>query len=417
MSSEIFRRSLIAAGWACASIMAATAQPVWADPSPPYQQLLERIAQSPASQEAGALQEAAAARALQARSRPNPVISLETENVLGSGIYSGFNNAETTLSVSQDLELWGRRSVRIGAARAEADAATVRRDLAVTEAAARLATAYVEAEAAQRRFVLAEEALELTLADSAAALIQVDQGRQPRLYAIRSEAEAAAARAALDEARADMEAAFSILTAIAMLPAAATGIDDSLLDQPADRLLPAGSDIPAVRAAEAERVAAERQIDVQRSLGRPDVTTNFGVRRSQMDDATSFTLGVSVPLPLFDQNRGNVQAAQAELRAANARLESVKQEAQAGQGAARARLNASASRVSAADAGIRSAEEAYQLSRIGFDAGRISQLELLASRANLISSRTISVEARLARARAEIELARLEGRIPFGVKQ
>lgn len=122
--------------------MAATGQPVWADPSPSYEQLLERIAQSPASQEAGALQEAAA-RALQARARPNPVIGLETGNVLGSGIYSGFNNAETTLSVSQDLELWGRRSVRMGAARAEADAATVRRDLAVTEAAARLATVVI----------------------------------------------------------------------------------------------------------------------------------------------------------------------------------------------------------------------------------------------------------------------------------
>ncbi|MBA4226058.1 MAG: transporter [Hyphomonas sp.] len=403
----------LAVSCAWAGLMAATMGPAWAEPAPPFAQLVEQIEQAPASREAAALEDAASARVLQARARPNPIIGIETENVLGSGLYSGFSNAETTLSVSQDLELWNRRGVRIGAARAEADAAAVRRDLAVTDAVGRLATVYAEAEAAQRRFQLAEEALELTLADTNASLAQVEEGRQPRLRAVQAEAEAASARATLDEARADMDAAFVSLTVMAMLSSPVTAVADSLLDRTEVLTAPSNEQAPAIKAAEAERLAAERRIRVERSLGRPDVTANVGVRRSQMDDATSFTLGFSLPLPFFDQNRGNIQAAQAELRATEARLEAARQDVRAQQGAAVARLKASASRVSAADAGVASAEEAYQLSRIGFESGRISQLELLTSRSALISARTAAVDARLARAGAEIDLARLEGRTPF----
>ena len=61
---------------------------------------------------------------------------------------------------------------------------------------AALAVAYDEAEAAQRRYALAEEALELAVADARAALILVEEGREPLLRGIQGESEAAAARAA-----------------------------------------------------------------------------------------------------------------------------------------------------------------------------------------------------------------------------
>ena len=365
-------RSRLAIGCAVVAIATAVTGSAWAEPAPSFEALLERIGLTPTAVEAGALLDAAEARVRQARVRPNPELGLEAENAFGSGPFSGYDNAETTLSLSQDLELWGRRGARVDVARADAGTAGLRRDLATIEAGARLALVYAEAEAAQRRFLLAEEALTVTIADTRAALILVEEGREPLLRGIQGESEAAAARATLDEAEAERDAAFARLTAVAMLPTPVTSIDTSLIDRvPAAAGVTPGA-TPQVRVAEAERAAAESRIEVERIRARPDV------------------------------------------RAADARLMGVRQEAEADRNAAQARLRASVSRVTASDAGVTAAEEAYRLSRIGFEAGRISQLELRSSRAALIAARNAAVDSRLARVRAEIDLARLQGRAPFG---
>lgn len=413
MPASFRRRPRFAVSCALAALMTVLAGPARADPAPSFAELLSRLHQAPATLEADALSQAAEARVRQARARPNPTIGLDAENAFGTGPFSGFDNAETTLSVSQDLELFGRRTARIDAARAEAGTAVLQRDLAVVDAAGRLALVYAEAEAAERRAALAEEALTLTVADARAALALVEEGREPLLRGIQGESEAAAARANRDEAVAERDAAFARLTAVAMLPVPVTTIDASLLDQaPAAALV--SSDVSlAVRVAEAQRIAAEQRIAVERVRARPDINASVGIRRYEAEDATALTFGVSMPLPLFDRNRGNIDAAQAEFRAAEARVTGARQEAQADRAAALARLGASLSRVGAADGGVASAEEAYRLSRIGFEAGRISQLEMRVARAALVSARTTAVDARLARVRAEIDLARQDGRAPF----
>jgi cobalt-zinc-cadmium efflux system outer membrane protein len=406
-----------AVGCAWAAFAALLAGPAWADPAPAFEILLAQIGLTPSAVEADALLDAAEARVRQARVRPNPTLGLEAENAFGSGSFNGYGNAETTLSLSQNLELWGRRGARVGAARAEADTASLRQDQARVEAAARLALAYSEAEAAQRRYDLAHEALAVTIADTRAALILVAEGREPMLRGIQGESEAAAARASLDEAEAERDAAFARLTAVALSTTPLTSIEVSLIDRiPANPANPTSA-APQVRVAEAERAAAESRITVERVRAEPDVTASIGVRRYEGEDATALTFGLSLPLPLFDRNRGNIEAAQADFRAADARLTGARQDAEAARNAAQARLRASTSRVSAADAGVTAGEEAYRLSRIGFDAGRISQLELRSSRSALISARNAAVDARLARVRAEIDLARLQGRAPFGTPQ
>ncbi|MEG2730573.1 TolC family protein, partial [Brevundimonas sp.] len=251
------------------------------------------------------------------------------------------------------------------------------------------------------------------LSDARAALAMVEEGREPLLRGIQAESEAAAARASLDEAKAEQEAAFARLSAVAMLAAPVTSIETGLLDNTVSPTALSDRDTLTVRVAEAEATASERRIDIERINGRPDVTASVGVTRYGQEDQTALTFGLSLPLPLFDTNRGNIDAARAEHRAAEARVLQARQEAGADRAAAMARLASSGSRVSAADAGVAAAEEAYRLSRIGAEAGRISQLELRTGRAALINARSAAVDARLARVRAEIDLARLEGRAPF----
>lgn len=392
-----------------------TATPALAEPAPTYEALVARAAAVPSLLEADAGVAAAEARVRQAGVRPNPELTLDVENALGSGPYGGIGGAETTLSLSQDLELFGRRGARVDLARAEQGVAEARRQVARVDLPTRIAIAYAEAEAAQRRAVLAREALDLAIADTRAALALVEAGREPILRGIQAESEAAGARAAYDAALAERDASFAQLTAIVASPTRITSIPESLLDRvPARPNADLGATNGAVITLEAERAAAERRIRVEQIRGRPNVRANAGIRRFEADSAFALVGGVAVQLPLFDDNRGNVAAATADLRGVQARLQAARLDAEAAQQGARARLAASASRVSAADDGVRAATEAYRLTRIGFEEGRLSALELRSTRTVLVQARSAAIEARLSRTRAEAELARLEGRRPFG---
>ena len=106
MSPTSRRRPRLAVGCAVAAIAATLVSPAWADPAPTYAQLLAQLGQTPATLEAGANLDAAEARVRQARVRPNPVLGLDVENAFGSGPFSGMDNADTTLALSTDLELW-----------------------------------------------------------------------------------------------------------------------------------------------------------------------------------------------------------------------------------------------------------------------------------------------------------------------
>lgn len=409
-----FGQPLWAAGFAVAVTAIPWALPAGAEPAPAYETLVGHLDRTPATLEAEALHDAAQSRAQQARALPNPSVGLEAENIYGSRPFSRYEAAETTLSISQPLELWGQRDARIGAAQAEAVAAGLRREQSRWGAAGRLALIYAEAEAASLRHELAVEALSLTQADAGAVMRLIEQGREAALRGVQADSEVAAARAVADETRADRNAAFARLTAMAMLTRPVTSIETSLLNRTPR---PVTSDIRnplPVQIAEAELDAASRLVTVERLRAHPAVAASLGVRRFEEYDAEAFTLGVSVSIPLFDRNAGAIGAARAEQRAAEARLSSSRLEAQANRSAARARLDASISRTRAADNGVTAAEEAYRLARIGFDAGRISQLELRSVRAALVGARIAAVEARLARVRAEIELAGLDGRVPFG---
>ena len=381
--------------------------------APSYESLLARLEEMPSAIEADALAEAADARAQQARAFSNPSLAFDAENAFGSGPYSGLGNAETTLSVSQPLELFGQRSARIAAAQADSDAVKLTSEQMRLEFAARLALVYADAEAAARRFESAKEALSLTEQDASAVKRLVEEGREAALRGLQADSEVAAARASLDAAQALRDGAFARLSSIALLETPVQEITDSLLERVPGDASPSTAAPLSVQIAEAQYNAAGRRITVEQRRARPDITASVGMRRFRESSDDAFAVGLSVSIPLFDRNRGGIRAAYADERAAEARLFAEQQRAQADRLAAEAALLASGSRTRAADAGLASAEEAYRLSRVGVDAGRVSQLELRASRSALIAARNSVVDARLGRVLAEVDLARLDGRAPF----
>src|ERR1700732_2554876 len=60
----------------------------------------------------------AAGLKVQAGALPNPELSFELDNALGSGPYKGLRSAETNLQLSHLVELGGTREARLGAGEA-----------------------------------------------------------------------------------------------------------------------------------------------------------------------------------------------------------------------------------------------------------------------------------------------------------
>lgn len=389
-----------------------------AEPAPPFPDLL-RQAQATAPRLSEARAEIARAEGLarQARAIPNPTLGVQVENFSGSGPFRGTSLAETTASIEQTVELGGKRSARIAVSQADLRAARARAVRLQGEYAFDLAAAYAEAEASERRLQLANEAVGFAQEDSRIATALVEAGREADLRRVQALAALQAVRASVEEARAARATAFSNLTALVGAPAPITSIPVSLLAR-ADQAFPAAAsdplNSPAYLAAQAEREAAARRIRVERIRAIPDVTASVGFRRFEGDDATAVVAGVSIPFPIFDRNRGNVSAAQADLSGAEARLNAARLEAEAAARSGSARLGAAEARLLASREGERTAEEAYRLTRIGYEGGKLDLVELLSAQRALSDARAQTINAAVERLTAQAGLARLAGATPFG---
>lgn len=418
MSSNT-RGRLRSAAVSAAAILGAWASGAAADPAPPFRDLWAQAqSAAPRLSEASAGVRQAEGLARQAAARPNPTAAIEAENFNGTGPYRGTGASETTFSVGQQLELGGKRGARIAAGRAGVEAARARLLQSRADYGFDLASAYAEAEAADRQVALAQEALTLAEEDLRAARALVEAGKEAELRSLQAEAGVTAARSALDAARTARAGAFARLTALAGSQTPFTSLAESLLERPTPPDLDRTIDplaVPAVAAAQAERDAAAKRVNVERTRAIPDVTVSAGLRRFNGDGSTAMVAGISVPFPIFDQNRGNIGAAQGELQAAEARLSAARLDAEAELRTALFQVEAAKTRVSAAQQSEATAAEAYRLTRIAYEAGKSPLVELINARRSLAEARAQTIEAQLQRVRAEADLARLQGRAPFGV--
>ena len=369
------------------------------------QALYEAEARSPAVIAARASVLAARGRLRQAGFRDNPELSVQAENFLGTGELSRFRGTEVTVALSQRLDLGGRRRARqagaqVGLIAAELNLFAARADLAQS-VRQQFATALASRE--QLRIARNVETRAVELARVAGIL--VDAGREPPLRAIRARAAAAQASAARQGAEADEAAARRTLASLFGVeepPASVVGeLEDST---PA---LISAEQTLEVLLARADVAAAEAALQQELASRRLDPAVGLGVRHVQGTGDQALVAGFSMPLPIRDQNQGNVAAARAEVTAARARLEGALAIAGVRLSNAQAGLASANTRLAALElAAIPEAQDALRLAELAYRAGKIPLLELLDAQAALATVERDVVEARLARARAAAELIR-----------
>ena len=365
----------------------------------------EADARSPRVLAAAAEMEAARGRQRQAGYRFNPIVNVDVENFAGTGPYSGFAGLETTVSINQRLDLGGRRRARMTLADAEFVAAQCRLEIARADLAFEVRGQFAAAIAARDDLALARENETRTREFVRVAQTMVDTSNEPPLRAFRANAALVQATAELRAAEAGGASArrsLAALLGVATPPAEL--IDGEIGTRPADVDARATLD---VRLAETEQAIAEARLRGQRAEARVDPSVGLGVRQLRETGDRAFVANLSMPLPIFDRNQGNVAAARADVTAAAARRENAVVTAAAAIANARADLDSTEARLAALEgAGIEQAREGVRLAELSYRAGKSSLVEYIDAQQAYAAMRTALIAARRARAEAWTILAR-----------
>lgn len=370
------------------------------------QALEEAASRSPAVVAAEREVAAAAARVRQAGYRENPELSLEVENVAGTGELRGLSRMETTLAMNQRLDLGGRRGARVDVARAELAVQRLRLAIARAELAQSVREQFGRAIAARERLEQAKDNVAWAQELARVAGILVDAGREPPLRGLRARSALAQAQAAREAAEAEELASRSSLAALFGVSTPVNGVAGSSLDlAPGDVAAEASLDVKLV---EAERALAEAGLRQQLAERRFDPAVGAGVRHIRETGDFGFVAGVSMPLQVFDRNQGNIGAARAAVAAADARRAGMLASTTAKARNAIASVEAAQRRVSALEkSAVPEAGEALRLAQRSYEEGRASLLELLDARNSYTAAQAQLTEARLALALATAELGRI----------
>jgi cobalt-zinc-cadmium efflux system outer membrane protein len=272
---------------------------------------------------APARRQAAEALVREARLKPAPELSLEVEDVLGTGSFRGLSAAEVTVGVSQLFEAAGLRDARVDVALADRDAAVSTLAVERLEVRAAIARRFVELLAEQQRLALRREAVALAADTVDEAGHRSESGRGLR-------ADQARALIALELRRLEVAEAESRVRAARRQLAHAMG--DLALDPGTAQggLLPLPPALPLARLLDALEAAPEalrqaREIRLRESelrlaglRRRPGLVLGTGLRRSEAEDDFGLVFSLSVPMGSAQRASPAIERAGAELRLSEA---------------------------------------------------------------------------------------------------
>lgn len=366
--------------------------------------------QAPQLQSADAALRAAEANVRLSGLRPNPTLSVEAENVMGSGRYSGFGGGEKTVSVSVPLELGGKRGARLRVAQAERAAADVGARSAEAELTFQITEAFVNLAASERYVAIAKASHELAERAHHAARERVRAGKASPIEEQRADVLRINSEVRLGKAMRATELAQKTIARLtgAPMPFAIASTWFEQIER-SEQVPPARQQL-AIATAEAELAAAEARVDAARRDRIPDVTLTAGMRRYGETSDKAAVLGLSVPLPLFNQGSATLVRSQAEFDRASAVRRAVVLEVEQSTAQAEAEVaDALAAARAANGPALAAAEEAARIARIGYAEGKFPQLELIEAERSLAETRESSVDALAALHTARARLARLQG--------
>jgi cobalt-zinc-cadmium efflux system outer membrane protein len=336
---------------------------------------------------------------IQAGALLNPELSYEQDNSFGTGIYRGTKSAETTLQISQAFEWFGKREARVAAGEAGVEVAAIRRKAVRLEVLSETAIAFLNVLGAQRRIRILDD--QVAAIDKLTPLLQrrVDAGASSPAETGRAEVASALIKADRERLRSTLASArreLAILMGDTTAKfASVSGRLETIGRPPSFQSVVAAIDAnPQLIRWTAVYAQRNAELLVARLKPYPDVTLSAGWRHfnETNDDAVRLTL--SLPIPVFDQNQGNVLSAQENLAKTRAEREANRNTLIVIAGRAYDSLQGSLRELAVLrEVAIPKAQQASEAISEGYAQGRFTLLEVLDVQASLAQARLREQEA------------------------
>ncbi|MCR4540652.1 TolC family protein [Pseudomonas sp. 18.1.10] len=339
---------------------------------------------------------------------PNPVLSVDAEDTRR-------DTRTTGVKLSQTLELGGKRGARIDLATRGQDAAALaleqRRNLLRAEVIER----YYGALRAQERLDLAQRSLALAERGLVVANGRVTAGKTSPVEATRAQVQLSEIRLEFNRAQMGLSDAYRSLaastgSATADYQSVATPAQSTPSLPPVAQLLARLEQTAELRLAELQILQGEASVGLEKAQRIPDLDVSIGSQYDAGARERVNLVGVSMPLPLFNRNQGNILAASRradqarDLRnATELRLRTETRQALDLWQTANTEVRAFNQQI------LPAAQSAVDSATRGFEMGKFNFLDVLDAQRTLIAARTQYLVATAQATDAWVRIERIYG--------
>ncbi|WP_242487715.1 TolC family protein [Pseudomonas sp. TH31] len=344
----------------------------------------------------------------QAGLSPNPEVSWQAEDTRR-------NSRTTTVMLNQPIELGGKRGARIDVARRAQDAAGIELERKRNVLRADVIQAFYGASTAQQRLLLSRQSLELAERGVRVAQGRINSGKASPVEGTRAEVQRSQVRLELRRAERDKASAWQQLAQVMGAPLP-TFVSVSVPERsmPAvpstSRLLARIEDTAELRLAKLQIDQREASLGLEKAQRIPDLTVSVGSQYSELERERVNVFGLSMPIPLFNRNQGNILAAAR-------RADQARDLRNASELRLRTDIQTTLDQWLTANTEIQSfdqsilpaAQSAVDTATRGFEMGKFNFLDVLDAQRTLISARAQYIQAMSEATEAWVRIERIFG--------
>lgn len=371
---------------------------------------------SPTLQAARSELSARDAEILQARLLPNPVLTTTVDNFAGSGSYSNFRNSETTVELSQLIELGGDRAARVQYASASKQLAAW--DYKASERAVLTAASarFIDVMADQSLVSLAQKLLDTAQKINKATGARVAAGAASPVDLSRTQILVARARARLRRYTVTLS---SDRQRLAVLWGASDAQFSRVVGSfsgdttvPTKALVtPYLDSAPALARWTSELAARRSGLELAKAQAVPDLTVGLGGRQFQSTGDSGIVATASIPLSIFDRNQGNVAAAGHRITEATYKQRQAGNRVRSAFEHAYGQLLGAANELESLNAEVLpQSRSVFEAISTGYRQGKFDLLKLLDAQRALVEAQLGQVQTRATFLKAKNEIEGLIGR-------
>lgn len=339
---------------------------------------------------------------------PNPELSYEMEDTRR-------DSSTTTVMLSQPLELGGKRGARVEVATFGQTIAQLELDRRVNGLRADVIQAFFAALRAQTGLDLAKQSLELTNRGLRIVDGRVRAGKSSPVEATRAEVQLAEAKLLVRRAETEKTTAYQQLAQVMGSPVTTFDRLDSPNLSPGlppqlDELLAKLGQTAEMRQASAQIDQSDASVGSEKAQRIPNLTVSVGSQYDRSVRERVNVVGLSVPLPLFDRNQGNILSASRRSDQARDQRNATELRLRTETQTALNQWSNAMQEVESYDKTILpSAQKAVDTATRGFEMGKFGFIEVLDAQRTLIVARGQYLESLAAATNARAMVERVYG--------